>query len=68
MYFNEFELDVLNRHRIDDLRSLAQASRRPKRQPRARIALAHALIAIANLVWRDEVAPAKPAVGTVAIS
>jgi hypothetical protein len=54
MYFNEFELDALHRHRIDDLRQIAKASRQSNHEPRLRIALAHALIALASLIWHEE--------------
>lgn len=61
MYFNDYELDILNRHRIDDLRGLAQATRRADSRPRIRIALAHGLVALANLIWQDERGAAEPA-------
>lgn len=68
MYLNDFELQVLSQNRIEDLRNLARASHAARRQPRVRIALAHALIAVANQVWRDEDATAEPAPGTVALT
>ena len=61
MYFNEYELEILNQHRIDDLRGLAQATRRADSRPRVRIALAHGLVALANVIWQDERAPMAPA-------
>lgn len=68
MFFNEFDLETLNRSRIDDLRHLAEATRRTNRQPRLRMALARALMALATLIWQEDIAPAEQAPGKIALA
>lgn len=55
MYYNGFELRVMNEYKIEDLRRSAQASRVTIGRPVIRIAMAHALIAVANRIWREDV-------------
>ena len=68
MHLNDFELQVEAQYRVEDLRRLARPFRHADRSPRVRIAMAHALIAVANQIWRDERMPAEPATGKVALT
>lgn len=65
MYFNDFELDVQNQNRIEFLRDLAQPMSQPTSIRFVRISVAHALVGLANLIWRDE---AEPATTKVAVA
>lgn len=67
MYYNDYELQALNTYRLEDLQRLARASRLATR-PRVRIALAHALIALGNRMYRDEARPREATRPKVALS
>lgn len=68
MHFNDFELQILAKYRIEDLRNMAGARRMSNRRPHIRIALAHGLIAVANQIWREETTQAEPAPRKVALT
>lgn len=64
MQRNGFELQVMAQYKMDELRRSAESARAIKRldhQPRLRIAVAHALIALGNQIWREDVAAAEVA-------
>lgn len=62
MYYNDLDLQVAARYKIDELRRRAETSCQTERAPRVRIALAHALIAVAYQIWHEEGPATEPAV------
>jgi hypothetical protein len=69
MYYNAFELRVLNDYKIEELRRDAQVCRLATDRLHIRIALAHALIVVAHWIWREDVEqPAAPARSKVALT
>lgn len=71
MQRNGFEMQVMAQYQIDELRrnaEMARATKRLDRRPRLRVALAHALIAMANQIWREDVARTDVAPRKVALT
>lgn len=61
MFPSSYDLDVWSGYQINELRRVRQQADLPQPPPRIRIALAHALIALANRLWQPAPITEAPA-------